>query len=72
MILVEALFSTGRVTLAVASPKELFQIIWVIDNSSETVAWKIVDHKPTDYGWSPYWKRLAETFTQEHYVQSRN
>jgi hypothetical protein len=70
MYLVECLTKNGRFTVAVATPSELFNLITVLDENDKTVAWRIVDHVPINFGWSPHWKKYAPRFLQEHYAQS--
>jgi hypothetical protein len=70
MYLLEGIAKHDRFTVAVSSPRELFSLIIILDSSDSTTAWRIVDHEPTDFGWSPHWEKYAPKFLQEHYAQS--
>ena len=52
MYLVEAKTINEYITTAVGSPKELLELILLLDNSDRVEHWKLVDHKPSDFGWS--------------------
>ena len=55
MYLADMVTVRGEVAcVAVASPRELFDILWAWDKSSHVIAWKIADGlSPRDFGWAP-------------------
>jgi hypothetical protein len=55
-------------SLAVASPRELFTVIFMLDDSPQITAWRINGHEPAEFGWSPFWKKKVSTFEQEHFT----
>lgn len=59
--------------VAVSSPKELFELVYILDEASHVIAWKPVEWLPEDFGWAKDgWNKLRRgTFTTEDYKQSR-
>jgi hypothetical protein len=58
----------SAMSLAVASPRELFTVIFMLDDASRVTAWRINGHEPAEFGWSPFWKKKVSTFEQEHFT----
>jgi hypothetical protein len=44
--------STEYATIAVGTIKELMETLMVLDNSDRVEHWEIINHKPSDFGWS--------------------
>ena len=72
MYIIESIHrSESSVRIAVATPRELFATIWMIDHSDQVVVWRIEGHVPAEFGWGMKgWNKYSEQFTSEHYKQS--
>lgn len=71
MYTVEVIFrGDSNCKYAVATGRELFNLLWCLDTSTCCVAFKIGDgYTPEDFGWGDF-KKFKCSFTQQDYIES--
>lgn len=70
-IMFEVLFDYDRRVeqVVVSTPNAAFSLLWILEESSKVIAYKMIDRTPEEFGWAPssHWSKLRTSFTQEDY-----
>ncbi len=54
-------------TIAVSSPKDIFNLYLCFKNSKGCIAWRIQNYTPEDFGWGVKLEKYSSKFTKEMY-----